>query len=85
MRNPHTCPKCEGSSISIIDSRMQADGSSKKRRLVCRKCDHRWNTHEISEGRYNFLLKIRRMWSQIVTTADGIVAAVREVKIDEDQ
>ncbi|HBY89390.1 MAG: transcriptional regulator NrdR [Ruoffia tabacinasalis] len=40
------CPKCQGQSSKVIDSRPAEEGQSIRRRRECLQCGFRFNTHE---------------------------------------
>ena len=43
------CPACQYKETKVIDSRMNAEGSSIRRRRECLKCSKRFTTHEYIE------------------------------------
>ncbi len=40
------CPQCSDSETKVIDSRLQLEGQSVRRRRKCEKCEFRFTTHE---------------------------------------
>lgn len=40
------CPQCSDSETKVIDSRLQLEGQSVRRRRKCDKCEFRFTTHE---------------------------------------
>ncbi|MBK22479.1 MAG: transcriptional regulator NrdR [Halobacteriovorax sp.] len=40
------CPHCNDSDTKVIDSRLQLEGQSVRRRRKCEKCEFRFTTHE---------------------------------------
>jgi transcriptional repressor NrdR len=43
------CPACGYNETKVIDSRLNADGTSIRRRRECMKCQHRFTTYEYVE------------------------------------
>src|SRR6185436_7443005 len=43
------CPTCRHKETKVIDSRMNADGTSIRRRRECLKCEKRFTTYEYVE------------------------------------
>ena len=43
------CPSCQYKDTSVVDSRMNSDGTSIRRRRKCPKCEERFTTYEYIE------------------------------------
>jgi hypothetical protein len=52
------CPKCGERLSGVIDSRPSADGKATRRRRICRGCEARWTTYEISAKEYERLMPV---------------------------
>ena len=44
------CPSCQYKDTQVLDSRLNANGTSIRRRRKCLKCAHRFTTHEYVEA-----------------------------------
>ena len=52
------CPRCRFSDTSVVDSRVNEDGRSVRRRRECPKCNHRFTTFERQD--VSLLIVIKR-------------------------
>lgn len=52
------CERCKRDTTKVVDSRIDDTGYVRVRRHLCKVCDHRFNTYEILESRYEKLLDI---------------------------
>lgn len=52
------CERCKKDATKVVDSRIDNTGYVRIRRHSCKVCDHKFNTYEILENRYNKLLDI---------------------------
>ncbi|MEI7999144.1 MAG: transcriptional regulator NrdR, partial [Candidatus Omnitrophota bacterium] len=43
------CPSCHYKDTNVVDSRMNSDGTSVRRRRKCPKCEERFTTYEYIE------------------------------------
>ncbi len=61
------CPKCGSQQDKVNDSRPQDEGERVWRRRHCTGCRHRYTTTEISEARYEELLKAEQFAGRIAS------------------
>ena len=50
------CPRCKSRNTGVIDTRLNYK-KHKRRRRICRTCEHRWTTYEISKEEYLDMLE----------------------------
>ncbi len=81
------CPSCRSKNTKVIDSRMNSDGTSIRRRRECLKCERRFTTYEYVEHVPLMVVKKdgRRQPFDRTKIVNGLVKACekRPVSIDK--
>lgn len=84
-----SCPACHSNEVVVADSRF-VDGQRRRRR-VCRACDHRWGTVEVgAEHALQLRAKMKRLdrlIAELVDLRDSLVEdgiVVRETSVKSE-
>ncbi len=81
------CPSCQHKDTNVVDSRMNTDGTSIRRRRKCPRCEERFTTYEYIEALPLMVVKrdSRRQPFDRTRVLNGIIKACekRPVSIDK--
>lgn len=76
------CPSCKYHTSHVTDSGRQLSKEFIRRRRKCLRCDHRWNTFEITEAEHNRILSRSRDLDSIAAALNlSITSGLVKVKI----
>ncbi|MBF0489972.1 MAG: transcriptional repressor NrdR [Candidatus Omnitrophica bacterium] len=81
------CPSCQYKDTNVVDSRMNSDGTSIRRRRKCPKCEERFTTYEYIEQVPLMVVKRdgRRQPFDRARIVNGIIKACEKRPISIDQ
>ncbi len=81
------CPSCHYKDTSVVDSRMNSDGTSIRRRRKCPKCEERFTTYEYIEQVPLMVVKRdgRRQPFDRSRILNGIIKACEKRPVSVDQ
>ena len=81
------CPSCHYKDTSVVDSRMNSDGTSIRRRRKCPKCEERFTTYEYIEQVPLMVVKRdgRRQQFDRTRILNGIIKACEKRPVSVDQ
>ncbi len=81
------CPSCHYKDTNVVDSRMNSDGTSIRRRRKCPKCEERFTTYEYIEQVPLMVVKRdgRRQPFDRTRILNGIIKACEKRPISVDQ
>ena len=81
------CPSCHYKDTNVVDSRMNSDGTSIRRRRKCPKCEERFTTYEYIEKVPLMVVKRdgRRQPFDRMRVLNGIIKACEKRPISVDQ
>ena len=57
------CPMCSSEQSIVLETRDTED--YRRRRRHCKKCEHRWTTHEVNAAYHETLLQIQEHYRQL--------------------
>lgn len=70
-----TCPNCKGNSGQVLDSRLNSEGTIRRRR-VCNTCLHRFTTFEATDEMIKALRRVAKMRQMLLNMQDQITLAL---------
>ncbi len=81
------CPSCHYKDTNVVDSRMNSDGTSIRRRRKCPKCEERFTTYEYIEKVPLMVVKrdSRRQPFDRTRIINGIIKACEKRPVSVDQ
>lgn len=81
------CPACHYKDTNVVDSRMNSDGTSIRRRRKCPKCEERFTTYEYIEQVPLMVVKRdgRRQTFDRTRITNGIIKACEKRPVSVDQ
>ncbi len=81
------CPSCQHKDTNVVDSRMNADGTSIRRRRKCPQCEERFTTYEYIEELPLMVVKrdSRRQPFDRTRILNGLIKACEKRPISVDQ
>lgn len=62
-RRQSQCERCSEDSVYVIENRRNSQGT--RRRHVCKSCDFRFNTYEISEDNFKAFVRSQQILNKI--------------------